>query len=158
MSIVENLMVGSYPRYYRSGVVRDVVLRSEAGEELRALRVQRRSIDASISTLSGGNQQKVVLGRILRRRPQVLLLNDPTQRVDVGAKRDIWRLIREYLTATGACAVLYSTDFEELVDVTDRVVVLHQGRVVDTAVTRTIDQQALTSMTYRPVAETGPPR
>lgn len=158
MSIVENLMVGSFPRYYRSGVVRDGALRSDASEELRALSVKRGSIDASISTLSGGNQQKVVLGRILRRRPQVLLLNDPTQGVDVGAKRDIWRLIREYLTATGACAVVYSTDFEELVDVTDRVVVLHQGRVVGTAVTRTIDQQALTSMTYRPAAETGTQR
>lgn len=155
MSIVENLMVGSYPRYYRSGVVRDRLLRSDAAEQLRQLRVRRRSIDASIGTLSGGNQQKVVLGRTLRRRPKVLLLNDPTQGVDVGAKRDIWRLIHEYLSDTGACAILYSTDFEELADVTDRVLVLRKGRLTRIAATPAIDQQVLASMTYRASGEVG---
>jgi len=154
MSIVENLMVGSYPRYHRAGLVRDRLLRSTANEELHRLQVKRGSIDASISTLSGGNQQKVVLGRTLLRRPKVLLLNDPTQGVDIGAKRDIWSLIRDYLATSGACAVLYSTDYEELVDVTDRILVLHRGRVAQVAEPAMIDQQTLAAMTYRDAGET----
>jgi ribose transport system ATP-binding protein len=155
MSIVENLVIGSYSRYYRSGLVRDRLLRSDARKELRQLQVRHGPIDASIGTLSGGNQQKVVLGRTLRRHPKVLLLNDPTQGVDVGAKRDIWRLVRDYLSATGACAILYSTDYEELADVTDRVLVLHKGRLARIADTTAIDQQALAAMTYHTTSEAG---
>lgn len=154
MSIVENLAAGSYLPYFRSGILHDRALRSDATREMEQLQVRYDTADAAIRTLSGGNQQKVVLGRTLRRNPQVLLLNDPTQGVDVGAKRDTWQIIREYLSA-GGCAVVFSTDYEELAEVTDRVLVLQRGRTSALVRTSEIDRQSLARMTYESSDEVG---
>jgi ribose transport system ATP-binding protein len=94
--------------------------------------VKAPSVEAAFSTLSGGNQQKAILGRWLRRDPQLLLLDEPTQGVDVMSRADIYAVIRR--TAASGCAVLVaSSDLEELAALCDRVLVLHQGRVVTEA-------------------------
>ena len=85
-------------------------------------------MDDAVSTLSGGNQQKVVLAKWLALSPRCLLLLDPTRGIDVRAKSQIYTLLRE-LAAEGMAIVLQSTDQEELVHVCDRVHVFYQGRV-----------------------------
>jgi ribose transport system ATP-binding protein len=82
-----------------------------------------------VSTLSGGNQQKVVIAKWLMTKPGLILLNDPTRGIDVGTKQEIYRLLRE-LADAGACILFYSTDYEELIGCCDRVAVLYGGRVV----------------------------
>jgi ribose transport system ATP-binding protein len=83
-----------------------------------------------MNQLSGGNQQKVILARWLRQEPSVLVLDEPTQGVDVGAKADIHTLIDE-AAAQGAAVLVCSTDHEELVRVCDRVVIMRRGRAAE---------------------------
>jgi len=108
--------------------VRSGMLRRRAAEQVRALRIRSRSVDQPAGSLSGGNQQKVVFAKWLEAAPSVVLLDDPTRGVDVGAKAEMHALIRS--TAGAAAPVLIcSTDIDELVSLCDRVVVLHHGRV-----------------------------
>jgi ribose transport system ATP-binding protein len=86
------------------------------------------SLAAQVSSLSGGNAQKVVLGKWLLRSPQILLLNDPTKGVDVGAKGEFYHLLSE-LRSSGTTIILYSSDDDELLGLCDRVIVLHDGQI-----------------------------
>ena len=95
----------------------------------RALRSRRRAIDTPVGRLSGGNQQKVVIGRWLASKPQVLILDEPTRGVDVGARAEIHRLIRG-LAASGMAVLVVSSEPEELPDICDRVLVMAEGRIV----------------------------
>jgi ABC-type sugar transport system ATPase subunit len=109
-------------------VVRRGALRARAREHLGRLQVRARSVDERAGRLSGGNQQKVVFAKWLDARPSVLLLDDPTRGVDVGAKAEMHALVRG-AAAAGAVVLLTSTDVDELEAVCDRVLVLHRGRV-----------------------------
>jgi ABC-type sugar transport system ATPase subunit len=91
-----------------------------------ALELQAPSLGAAVSTLSGGNQQKVLLARLWLTRPAVLLLDEPTRGVDVTAKARIHRLIDEW-TRSGLAVVLTSSELPELLALSDRVLVLHRG-------------------------------
>ena len=82
-----------------------------------------------MATLSGGNQQKVVIAKWLMVRPDLILLNDPTRGIDVGTKQELYRLMRE-LADEGRALVFYSTDYAELIGCCDRVSVMYDGRVV----------------------------
>ncbi|WP_028065208.1 sugar ABC transporter ATP-binding protein [Solirubrobacter soli] len=109
-------------------IVRSGALRVRAREQVRSLRIRSSSVDQSAGSLSGGNQQKVVFAKWLDAAPSVVLLDDPTRGVDVGAKGEMHALIRS-TAAAGAPVLLCSTDIDELASLCDRVVVLHQGRV-----------------------------
>ena len=100
-----------------------------AGALVDRLRIRTPSLDASVANLSGGNQQKVVLGRWLARRPKVLILDEPTRGVDVGAKAEIYRLIAE-LAAEGIALLVVSSEMPELLGLADRILVMAGGRVV----------------------------
>jgi ribose transport system ATP-binding protein len=110
------------------GVVSRRVESAVAREIVSNLTVKAPSIEAAVGTLSGGNQQKVVLGKWLALRPRAIVFDEPTQGVDVGAKAEIHRLIRR-LADDGAAVVLISSDMEEIVAECDRVAVMHDGRV-----------------------------
>jgi ribose transport system ATP-binding protein len=99
-----------------------------AADITTTLTVKASSIEAPVATLSGGNQQKVVLGKWLAVRPRVMIFDEPTQGVDVGAKAEIHRLIRR-LADDGAAVVMISSDMEEIVAESDRVAVMHEGRI-----------------------------
>ena len=92
------------------------------------LRIRTPSIEQRVAYLSGGNQQKVVLGRWLIRSPLILILDDPTVGVDVGAKDEIYRIIGDMISA-GTGVLFISSDLPELLALSDRLIVLHQGRV-----------------------------
>jgi ribose transport system ATP-binding protein len=84
-----------------------------------------------VGTLSGGNQQKVVIGKWLMTEPRVILLNDPTRGIDVGTKQELYQLLRD-LADQGASILLYSTDYDELIGCCDKVLILYDGRVART--------------------------
>jgi len=103
-------------------------LRAHARDQVERLQVRTPSIDARAGALSGGNQQKVVFAKWLDAQPSVLLLDDPTRGVDVGAKAEMHALVRG-AAAAGAVVLLTSTDLDELAEVCDRVLVFHRGAI-----------------------------
>jgi len=92
------------------------------------MRLRAASLDVEVGTLSGGNQQKVAIAKSLQTRPKLLLLDEPTKGIDVGAKREIYQLLDEW-TAQGIAVLLITSEMPELLTLSDRVVVLHRGRV-----------------------------
>ena len=107
------------------------------GASPTALTVKAPSIEIAVATLSGGNQQKVVLGKWLALAPRVIVFDEPTQGVDVGAKAEIHRLIRG-LADEGAAVVMISSDMEEIVAESDRVAVMHDGRITGILASRRV--------------------
>jgi ribose transport system ATP-binding protein len=128
MSVRENITLPALGSYARLGLVKRSAEASAAGDIATTLTVKAASIDVATAALSGGNQQKVVLGKWLALRPRVILFDEPTQGVDVGAKAEIHRLIRR-LADEGAAVVIISSDLEEIVAESDRVAVMHEGRI-----------------------------
>jgi ribose transport system ATP-binding protein len=92
------------------------------------LQVKAPSIEVSAATLSGGNQQKVALAKWLALDPRILIVDEPTRGIDVGAKAEIYRLLRD-LARKGVSIVMISSDMEEVLLLSDRVAVMHEGRV-----------------------------
>jgi ABC-type sugar transport system ATPase subunit len=131
-SIAANITLAGLDQFTRLGGSVDRRAERRAVEGVVAkLGVRARSIDAEVNELSGGNQQKVLFGKWLLVNPRVLLLEEPTRGVDVGAKIEIYRHI-DRLTADGVAVVLVSSDLPELVEISDRVVVIRDGRMVTT--------------------------
>jgi D-xylose transport system ATP-binding protein len=126
-SVLENLTLPTLSRY-RRGVLLDGAARSRAaGEQVAALSIRTPSLEAPAAQLSGGTQQKVVLGKWLLARPRVLLLDEPTRGIDVGAKAEIHEIVGR-LAAEGVAVVLVSSDLPELLGLSHRVLVLSKGR------------------------------
>jgi ribose transport system ATP-binding protein len=128
LSVRENLSVGQLRRYWGRAGFRHRQERDDAHSSVDEFAVRTAGIEANLSSLSGGNQQKVILARWLRRDPCLLLLDEPTQGVDVGARADVYRSVRAAVSE-GAGALLVSSDFEELAHASDRVLVLREGRI-----------------------------
>jgi ABC-type sugar transport system ATPase subunit len=112
----------------RAGVLRRGAERRLAVEHARELRLRATAIDVAAGTLSGGNQQKVVLARWLALRPKVLLLDEPTRGIDIGAKAEIYRIIRE-IASRGVAVLMISSELPEVLGMSDRILVLREGRV-----------------------------
>ena len=128
MTVRENVTLPALGSYARLGLVKRSAETSAAQHTAAALTVKAASIESPVATLSGGNQQKVVLGKWLALAPQVMIFDEPTQGVDVGAKAEIHRLIRR-LAEDGAAVVMISSDIEEVVAESDRVAVMHEGAI-----------------------------
>ncbi len=128
MSVRENVTLPAVASFARLGLIARGAEADAVRTITTALTVKAASIETPVATLSGGNQQKVVLARWLALRPRVIVFDEPTQGVDVGAKAEIHRLIRR-LADEGAAVVMISSDLEEIVAESDRVAVMHDGRV-----------------------------
>jgi ABC-type sugar transport system ATPase subunit len=128
-SVQENVGLVTPPGSLRRGLLVRSVLRAVAARAVEALRIKTRALDTPVRVLSGGNQQKVVLGRWLGPEVRVLLLDEPTRGVDVGAKAEIHRHLRA-LAAQGLGLLVASSELPELLALCDRIYVLRQGRVV----------------------------
>ena len=124
--IRENMAMGTWPALRR---VRRRSERDSAGAAIERLRIKVQDVDLPARSLSGGNQQKVVLARCLDRGPKVLLLDEPTRGIDVGAKEEIFQLVGELLEQ-GVAILLVSSDLLEILGLSDRVAVLHERRLV----------------------------
>jgi ribose transport system ATP-binding protein len=133
--LVRNVSVADLRRFRRRGLIDRRAERREAVHHLRELQTVPADPDRLVGQLSGGNQQKVVLARWLLRHCRVLLLDEPTRGVDVGAKAEIYRVVHT-LAAGGLAVVLVSSELAELIGLCDRIVVLaegHQTAIVDAA-------------------------
>ena len=128
LSVLDNMSSARPWLYSHRGWVNAGVQRRLVDGMARVLGVKATSLDQAVSGLSGGNQQKVVLGRWMIGGAKLLILDDPTVGVDVGAKEEIYRLISE-LTADGTAVLLMSSELPEVIGLADRVLVLHEGRV-----------------------------
>lgn len=130
-SIAANIALGNMPAISRGGLVDGRAEQALARRQVDALRIRSSSADQVVGELSGGNQQKVVIGRWLEHDCTVLLFDEPTRGIDVGAKFDIYALLGE-LTAQGKALVVVSSDLRELMLICDRIGVLSAGRLIDT--------------------------
>ncbi|MBL9128148.1 MAG: sugar ABC transporter ATP-binding protein [Verrucomicrobiales bacterium] len=128
MSVGENLSLPWLRRFARFGLVARAWERRNADEQIAALKVKTPHADALVVNLSGGNQQKVVLGKWLAMDPKVLIFDEPTRGIDVGAKAEIYRLMRD-LAERGTVVLMISSDMEEILHVSDRVAVMHEGSI-----------------------------
>jgi ribose transport system ATP-binding protein len=127
-SVRENVSLPALRRYARHGFVSDVEERRAAAAVCSKLQVKARSLEVRAATLSGGNQQKVVLAKWLALGPKVLIVDEPTRGIDVAAKAEIYRLLRD-LAREGVAVVMISSDMEEILQLSDRVAVMHEGRI-----------------------------
>jgi ribose transport system ATP-binding protein len=128
MSAGANLTLASLDRHSTAGFLHVSRERDAAAGAARDFDVRAASLAQPAATLSGGNQQKLLLARFLQTRPALVILDEPTRGVDVGARADIYRLMNR-LTREGLAIVMISSDLPELVGMSDRVVVMREGRV-----------------------------
>ena len=129
MNVRENISIAYLDRCSRFGFLQKSRERDLARKFVDLLRIRVSGIEQMILTLSGGNQQKVILARWLSTKPSVLLLDEPTVGIDVGAKSEIYRLMND-LTAEGIGLVLISSELPEILAMSDRILVLHGGGIV----------------------------
>jgi ribose transport system ATP-binding protein len=127
-SIRENVTLPAIDRYSRAGLIQGSRERSAALEICDRLNVKSPSVEERVSNLSGGNQQKVVLAKWLSLDPKVLIFDEPTRGIDVGAKAEIYSLMRA-LARRGVAIVMISSDMEEILGVSYRVAVMHEGSI-----------------------------
>ncbi len=144
MSVRDNLSFAALDTLSRWGVVDAGAERAAVERIVRLLAVRCDGTDVPAGSLSGGNQQKLVIGKWLMVAPRILLLNDPTRGIDVGTKQEMYQLLRE-LADAGAAILFYSTDYDELVGCCDRVLVMYDGAVVRDLVGAEITERALVS-------------
>jgi ABC-type sugar transport system ATPase subunit len=130
MNVRENITLSVVDRFRRLlGIADRRAERALADRFRESLSIRAPSVETPVRSLSGGNQQKIVFARCLAADCRVLLVDEPTRGVDVGAKREIHDLIRR-LAAQGTAVLLVSSDLPELLALADRVIVLRQGRIV----------------------------
>ncbi|WP_207460029.1 sugar ABC transporter ATP-binding protein [Azospirillum sp. SYSU D00513] len=143
MSVMENLTITDIPAVTdRFGFLRPGRERAVAEEYVRLLNIRTPSIHKTVKNLSGGNQQKIVIGKWLFRKSKVLFFDEPTRGIDVGAKFAIYELL-DRLAAEGIGVVLISSELPEILGVTDRVVVFREGRVTGLLETRATSQEEI---------------
>ncbi|PZP53242.1 MAG: sugar ABC transporter ATP-binding protein [Agrobacterium fabrum] len=125
MSSFQNVVLSTLTRYRNNGIVDLNAARASAQKTLASIGTRGR-LDAPTKSLSGGNQQKVLLGRIIEQNADLILLDEPTNGVDIGAKSDIYDIIRR-LADEGRCIVVVSSEEEELVEICDRIAIFQHG-------------------------------
>ena len=128
MNVREHITLSSLHAVATNGFLNATAERDAADESIAALRVKTDGQSAAITSLSGGNQQKCIIARALRTKPKLLLLDDPTRGIDVGAKAEIYRLI-DQLCGQGLAIIITSSELPELIAVCDRIFVLCEGRL-----------------------------
>jgi ribose transport system ATP-binding protein len=152
MSVRENLSFAALERVSRGGVIDSPRETRLVGEMIALLDIHTAGTDAPAGSLSGGNQQKVVIAKWLMAEPRIILLNDPTRGIDVGTKQEIYMLLRR-LAESGAAIVFYTTDYDELIGCCDRALVLYDGAIKRVLSGAEITEHALISSALNIAAE-----
>ncbi len=129
MSVAANITLASLPRLSPGGWRSGTRERATAAQAQGELSIKAASLDMPVGQLSGGNQQKAALAKWIATRPQVLLLDEPTRGIDIGAKQDIYDLIQKW-KAEGMAILIVTSELPELLELSDRICVMHRGRVV----------------------------
>ncbi|HKF64560.1 MAG TPA: sugar ABC transporter ATP-binding protein [Dongiaceae bacterium] len=156
MAVRANLSFAALDRLSRYGIIDRAAERKAVEEMVRLLAIRTDGTDIPVGSLSGGNQQKVVIAKWLMVSPRIILLNDPTRGIDVGTKQEIYVLLRK-LADTGAAIIFYSTDYDELIGCCNRVLVLYDGAVKRTLVEGEITERALVASALNIATDTREP-
>lgn len=128
MDIFENASIVTWPKFGKRGIINRTLHNEKFKEQVKSLRIKMGSSTDSINSLSGGNQQKVVLAKWLSANPRLLILDNPTQGVDVGAKEDIYDIILK-LAQENIAVVVLSSEAQEIIRVCDRALVMYHGAI-----------------------------
>ncbi|WP_236683285.1 sugar ABC transporter ATP-binding protein [Demequina sediminicola] len=146
--IYRNATLASFARFARGPLLNEAAERDATAEQMRALELRPAEPNRITRTLSGGNQQKIMLARWLIHGTEVLLLDEPTRGVDVGARVEIYTLIRK-LAAAGTAILVVSSEIDEVLGLADRVLVLADGRVLDEKPTSEIDEHGVLDLVMK---------
>jgi ribose transport system ATP-binding protein len=129
MSVRDNISMAAISKLTRGVIVDRAAENKRIAEMVQKLGIKVGNIDDPVATLSGGNQQKVVIGKWLMTDANIVLLNDPTRGIDVGTKQELYQLLRS-LADAGTSILFYTTDYDELVGCCDRVAIIYDGRIL----------------------------
>ncbi|MGV3552075.1 sugar ABC transporter ATP-binding protein [Rhizobium sp.] len=143
--IVNNVTLASLPGFSRLGLPDRKAERGIAEQQRASLAIRTPNVDAEARSLSGGNQQKVVLAKWLSMSPRVLIFDEPTRGIDVGAKAEIYQLLRD-LSDQGVGILMISSDMEEVIGVSDRVAVMHEGRIAGELTREQVSEPAIMAL------------
>jgi len=154
LTLWENIVMLVEDEHYRGGVFHRGELVQLAREAVERFEIRPPQTHGVTATFSGGNQQKALLAKWLIAGPRLLLLHEPTQGVDVGARRDIYRFVKSAATLNQTAVLWVTTDFGELAEVCDRVIVLSEGRTVATLTGDELSDDAITAAALRQIRET----
>jgi inositol transport system ATP-binding protein len=140
LDVLANMQMAVLSRgFVRGGFVQQGPLTEKCEEMRRALRVKTPDMQETVLNLSGGNQQKVLIARWLLTQPRILILDEPTRGIDVGAKAEIHRLVTQ-LAGQGVAVLMISSEMPEVLGMSDRVMVMHEGRVTGIVDRKDADQ------------------
>jgi ribose transport system ATP-binding protein len=153
LTLWENIVMLVEDEHYRGGVFHRGELVALAREAIERFAIRPPLAHAATGTFSGGNQQKALIAKWLIARPRLLLLHEPTQGVDVGARRDIYGFVKAAATLSQMAVLWVTTDFGELAEVCDRVLVLSEGRLVTTLTGEELSDDAISAATLRQIRE-----
>ena len=128
MSVRENITLPSLRSYAPRGLIKRALESRKSAEMCDRLKVKAPSIETASANLSGGNQQKIVLAKWLSLKPRLLIFDEPTRGIDVGAKAEIYQLMRE-IANSGVAIIMISSDMEEVLGESDRIAVMHEGKI-----------------------------
>jgi len=142
LSLEENILCGNFKRCSQAGFLRPRLSRDLASHHVKNIRIVGDTTGQEIRSLSGGNQQKALLARWLAASPKVLIVDEPTRGIDIGAKAEIHKLLRDYAEA-GHGVIVVSSEMPELIGLCDRILVLHEGALVGEVNGRTATEQEL---------------
>lgn len=145
LNIRENTVISSLNNYKKFGLLSNKKMKEKTDWSIKAMRIKTPSQETKIRSLSGGNQQKVILGRWLLSNPEVLLLDEPTRGIDVGAKYEIYQLIIE-LAKEGKGVMMVSSEMPELLGVCDRILVMSGGRLAGEVEAATATQEEIMTL------------
>ncbi len=145
LDICENTTVARLKRYVRYGVLSDRLRKKDTEKTIKSMNVKTASQRTHIKLLSGGNQQKVILGRWMLTEPRILMLDEPTRGIDVGAKFEIYKLI-DSLAASGKAIIAVSSELPELLGICDRIYVMSSGRIAGVVNARETSQEEIMTL------------
>jgi len=129
LNVLENMQIAVLQdKFVRGGFVQEGAIEKVCEEMARKLRVKTPNLHERIENLSGGNQQKALIGRWMLTNPRILILDEPTRGIDVGAKAEIHRLVTE-MARNGVAVIMISSEMPEVLGMSDRIMVMHEGRV-----------------------------
>jgi ribose transport system ATP-binding protein len=139
-AIKDNVILPSLAAFNRNGVISDFAARKATQDHIVGLKIRAESPEQIVRFLSGGNQQKIVLAKWLERAPKLLILDEPTIGVDIGAKADLVDTIRQAADA-GTAVLVISSEFEELLALSDRLLIIHDGHLIREMPRQAVDSE-----------------
>lgn len=151
LPISDNIMMQSY-KHYNPFNLQKKKMRMKAKKLVQEYEVHPKDIDLNIGQLSGGNQQKVLLAKWIQENPKLLILHEPTQGIDIGARQQVYKLIENTVTSTQTSVICCSSSYEELEQICDRVLIMVQGQIIKELVGSEITKENITKLCYETVA------